>query len=160
MLTATDRSIFDFATFVSDEPEAAGGLSDRSQAPLEVPLVGFAQAGAGGWFDDAGYPAGKGLETIPFPATPQQTYVALEVQGNSMQPVYRDGDRLIVAPGAAIRKGDRVVARTKDGEVMAKVLVRKDAKGVDLASLNADHPTRSFASDEIEWLSRIVWASQ
>ena len=161
VLNATDRSIFDFAAFVSDEPATThAGLSDNKQAAFEVPVMGFAQAGAGGWFDDPGFPIGQGLEMVSFPTEPNEAYLALQVQGDSMQPVYRDGDRLIVAPGVVTRNGDRVVARTTEGEVMAKVLVRQNEDGVDLASLNADHPTRSFASDEIEWLARIVWASQ
>ena len=53
-----------------------------------------------------------------------------------MQPLYRDGDVLIVSPNSSARKGDRVVLRTTDGEVMAKVLVRRTAKTVELASLN------------------------
>lgn len=64
---------------------------------------------------------------------------ALEVTGDSMQPLYRDGDILIVSPNSASRKGDRVVLRTIDGEVMAKILVRRTAKTVELASFNPAH---------------------
>ena len=35
-----------------------------------------------------------------------------------MKPAYRNGDVIIVSPGANVRKGDRVVVKTKDGEVM------------------------------------------
>ena len=53
--------------------------------------------------------------------------------GESMAPLYRDGDVLIVSPNSAPRKGDRVVLRALDGEVMAKMLVRCAAKTVELA---------------------------
>ena len=56
-----------------------------------------------------------------------------------MQPLYRDGDILIVSPNSAPRKGDRIVLRTTDGEVMAKILVRRTAKTVELASFNPTH---------------------
>ncbi len=36
-----------------------------------------------------------------------------------MEPIFRDGDTIIVSPGAGIRRGDRIVVRTRDGEVMA-----------------------------------------
>jgi len=84
---------------------------------------------------------------------------ALEVTDDSMTPLYRDGDVLIVSPNAAPRKGDRVVLRT-DGEVMAKVLVRRTAKTVELASLNPAHPNLVFPVERIDWIARIIWASQ
>ena len=61
-----------------------------------------------------------------------------------MEPLYRDGDILIVSPNSAPRKGDRVVLRTTDGEVMAKILVRRTAKTVELASFNPAHPNLVF----------------
>jgi phage repressor protein C with HTH and peptisase S24 domain len=66
------------------------------------------------------------------------------VQGDSMLPLYRDGDILIVEPGAQIRRGDRVVVRSREGEVMAKVLNRQTPRSVELISINPDHPNRSF----------------
>jgi phage repressor protein C with HTH and peptisase S24 domain len=77
-----------------------------------------------------------------------------------MLPLYRDGDVLIVEPGAPVRKGDRVVVKTNGGEVMAKVLARRSARSVELVSLNPAYPDLSFSVTEIEWIARIVWASQ
>ena len=85
---------------------------------------------------------------------------ALEVTGDSMEPLYRDGDILIVSPNSAPRKGDRMVLRTTDGEVMAKILVRRTAKTVELASFNPAHPNLVFPLNRIDWMARIVWASQ
>ena len=77
-----------------------------------------------------------------------------------MMPLYRDGDIIIVAPGAPVRRGDRIVARTREGEVMVKILQRRTARTIDLASVNPEFPERQFAVEEIEWLARILWASQ
>ncbi len=125
-----------------------------------VPLLGFAQAGAGGFFDDAGFPVGQGWELVELPGGAAEGSYALRVQGESMSPLYRDGDVLIVRPGAPVRRGDRVVVKTVGGEVMAKVLEKQGATGVELASLNPEHPPRRFRQVEIEWIARIVWASQ
>jgi phage repressor protein C with HTH and peptisase S24 domain len=77
-----------------------------------------------------------------------------------MKPAYRNGDVIIVSPGANVRKGDRVVVKTKDGEVMVKELKRKTAKAVELKSLNSEHRERTLPTADIIWLARIVWASQ
>jgi len=128
----------------------------------QIPLLGLAQAGGGGYFDDAGFPVAEGWERITFPvgdALDDNAY-ALEITGDSMLPLYREGDRIIVSPSATVRKGDRVVAKTRKGEVMAKILKRKSTLGVVLSSVNPEHEDREFAAVDIEWMARIVWASQ
>ena len=160
ILEATNSSLdifFGFATSSVREPYDQPRLTSE-----KVPLLGFAQAGAGGYFDDSGFPSGQGWDMVEFPTSPKGgsgTY-ALEVQGESMMPLYRGGDILIVNPEAQLRRGDRVVVKTKSGEVMAKVLSRQSAQKIELTSLNPDHPTRSFSVSEIEWIARIIWASQ
>ncbi|KCZ62728.1 DNA-binding protein [Hyphomonas sp. L-53-1-40] len=125
-----------------------------------APLIGFAQAGQDGFFDDAGFPVGGGWEEVRFPGLETESVYALEISGDSMEPAYRAGDRIIVSPGSKVKPGDRVVAKTVGGEVMAKVLARKNARTVELASLNPAYPVRSFKPSEIAWLARILWASQ
>ncbi len=114
----------------------AGGQSGRRPcAPAHLPIIGFAQAGAGGFFDDHGMPAGTGWDEAAFPMSATSRSTRWRA-GESMLPLYRDGDVIIVSPTAAVRRGDRVVVRTTDGEVMAKELKRKTLKTVELASLN------------------------
>ena len=134
---------------------AGGGSAGRS-----VPLIGFAQAGSQGFFDDAGFPAGAGWEEVRFPGVEDENAYALEISGDSMAPVYRDGDRIVVAPDAPPRRGDRVVVKTNGGEVMAKELGRTTARTVELISLNPDYENRVLDPAEILWMARIVWASQ
>ena len=59
-----------------------------------------------------------------------------------------------------MHKGDRVVVKTLGGEVMAKILSRRSPKAIELLSLNPDHPNREIPMPEVEWVARIVWASQ
>jgi len=135
-------------------------IVDTSAAAQAVPLIGFAEAGQGGYFDDGGFPVGKGWDEIAFPKVSDDHAYALEISGDSMMPAYRAGDVIIVSPAAPVRRGDRVVVKTKKGEVMVKELKRQTAKSVELKSLNADHPDRSLAIDDVVWIARIVWASQ
>jgi phage repressor protein C with HTH and peptisase S24 domain len=125
-----------------------------------VPLIGMAQAGTAGFFEDAGFPAGTGWEEIAFPELADEHCYALEITGDSMLPVYRDGDRIIVAPSGNLRRGDRVVVKTHGGEVMAKILGRMTAQRIELKSFNPQFKDRGFASSEVAFVHRIIWASQ
>ncbi|HHG90356.1 MAG TPA: helix-turn-helix transcriptional regulator [Devosia sp.] len=125
-----------------------------------VPLLGMAEAGAGGYFDAGGFPSGQGWDEVSFPGAEDGGAYALEVSGDSMLPAYRDGDVLIVSPNEQLRRGDRVVVRTLEGEVTAKILHRKTANSVELRSLNPQHLPRSLKLSEIDWIARILWASQ
>jgi phage repressor protein C with HTH and peptisase S24 domain len=150
-LAATGTSMDSFVGLITDNPGAA------TQA---VPLIGFAEAGVGGFFDDGGFPVGKGWDEIAFPAVKDEHAYALEISGDSMMPAYRDGDVIIVSPGAPIRRGDRVVVKTKKDEVMVKELKRRTSKSIELQSINAAHPDRTLAVSDVVWIARIVWASQ
>ena len=109
-----------------------------------MPLLGFAQAGNGGAFDDGGLPAGKGWEEMALPAVDDEHAYALEISGDQMKPAYRDGDVIVVSPATPIRRGDRVVVKTSDGEVMVRELKRRTAKTLELQSLNSE-PRRPHA---------------
>ena len=136
-------------------------LGENGPRPFRpLPLIGFAQAGVGGFFDDGGFPQGAGWDEVNFPSIDDKQSYALEVAGDSMMPAYRDGDRIIVSPNTPVRRGDRVVVKTKAGEVMAKELKRQTVKHIELRSLNAEHIDRTIAMEDVEWVARIIWASQ
>src|SRR5678815_916134 len=134
-------------------------ISDRAAAQA-VPLIALAQASAGGYFDDSGLPSGKAWDEIAFPAVNDEHVYALEVTGDSMLPVYRDGTVIVVSPSAPIRRGDRVVLGMQDGEVMARELKRRTAKSIELRALGPGQVERTLAVDEVRWIARIMWASQ
>jgi len=146
-----------FDNFFTDSEAYVQTATTRAST---VPLLGFAQAGSGGFFDSGGFPAGQGWDEVRMPAIEDGGTYALEVTGDSMLPLYRDGDIIIVSPSGQLRRGDRVVVRTREGEVMAKTLYRQTEKTVELHSLNPDHPPRLLQSTEVDWIARIVWASQ
>lgn len=125
-----------------------------------VPLLGLAQAGVGGFFDSAGFPAGQGWDEVSLPSPGDPGIYALEIQGDSMEPLYREGDRVVVSPTEQVRRGDRVVVKTREGEVMAKILFRQSAKQIELHSLNPAYEPRVLNTRDIEWIARIIWASQ
>ena len=150
ILEATDTALDQFLGLVNAIAPA------RKQT---VPLIGLAQAGKGGFFDDGGFPAGTGWDEVEVPELAGTHAYALEIAGDSMAPVYREGDRIIVNPEQPVRRGDRVVVKT-DGEVLAKELKRQTARTLELKSLNAEHEDRVLAMENVAWIARILWASQ
>tara|TARA_Y100001968_G_scaffold161313_1_gene147550 strand:- start:132 stop:455 length:324 start_codon:yes stop_codon:yes gene_type:complete len=85
---------------------------------------------------------------------------ALEVCGDSMEPVYREGDLVIVSPNAADLPCDRFVAKNARGELLPKELAETSLSKVRLASINAAHSEVFLPRAEVVWISRIVWVSQ
>lgn len=156
VLAATGTTMDAFATLISGAP----ALVRKAIQAKRIPLIGFAQAGSEGFFDDGGYPVGGGWDEISMPDVGDPNAYALEISGDSMEPVFRDGDMVIVSPAAPVRRGDRVVVKTREGEVMAKQLMRQSARRVELASLNPAHPNYSFDLADLVFMHRIVWAAQ
>jgi phage repressor protein C with HTH and peptisase S24 domain len=150
ILTATGLSLGEFATLAHDAVER----------PAALPLLGMAQAGQDGYFDDAGLPVGDGWEQTDLPR-PKDSLLSLRIVGDSMDPLYREGDRIIVDREATeVRKGDRVVVRTTGGETLAKEIGALTAQVVTLASVNPAYGARTLARNEIVWMGRILWVSQ
>jgi phage repressor protein C with HTH and peptisase S24 domain len=149
-LAATNSSIDTFVQLIGDS----------ARAVQSVPLLGFAQAAAGGYFDETGFPSGKGWDEVALPSADDEHAFALEISGDQMKPAYRDGDVIVVSPGTPIRRGDRVVVKTRGGEVMMKEMKRRTAKTLELQSLSPNQADRILAAGDVEWIARIVWASQ
>lgn len=158
ILSATGTDMESFASLVTGAPTLNAGT--RVLPGRRIPLIGLAQAGSDGYFGDGGYPVGAGWDEISAPEFADPNAYALEISGESMEPVFRDGDIVIVSPNSPVRRGDRVVVRTNRGEVMAKQLLRQSARRVELSSLNPAHPNYSFDLSELAWMHRILWASQ
>jgi phage repressor protein C with HTH and peptisase S24 domain len=150
ILSATGLSLGEFAALARDATER----------PSTVPMLGMAQAGQDGFFDDAGLPIGEGWEQTELPR-PRDSLLSLRIAGDSMAPLYREGDRVIVDREATeVRRGDRVVVRTIGGETLAKQVAELSAQAVTLASVNPVYAPRTIARSDIVWMGRILWVSQ
>jgi phage repressor protein C with HTH and peptisase S24 domain len=52
------------------------------------------------------------------------------------------------------------VVKTLEGEVMAKELAQMTTSKVVLTSANPEFDDRTIARKDVQWIARIVWASQ
>lgn len=149
VLEVTRISLGDFAA-----------LADEPAAPEVIPLLGLAQAGRDGFFDDAGLPIGEGWEQTALPR-PSPGLLSLRIAGDSMVPLYREGDTVIVDREASnVRRGDRVIVRTAGGETLAKEVTGLTSRTVTLGSVNPAYAPRALPRREIVWMGRILWVSQ
>ena len=151
-LTATGTPIDTFVQLIEE--------TGRSTVKKTVPLIALAQAGEAGYFDASGFPTGLGWEEIRFPAINDEHAYALEISGDSMMPIYKEGTLVMVSPAASIRRGDRVVVKTTDSEVLVNELKRRTARSIELRSIDPGHSERTLPVREVSWIARIVWASQ
>lgn len=125
-----------------------------------IPMISLMQAQTDGLFGESGFPIGHGWDQIPFPELDDEHAYALEISGDGLLPIYRDGDRIVVSPIAPPRRGDRVMIKTMTGDMHVCQLARLTAQRVELKSLNPASEDASFAIGEIAFMHRIVWASQ
>jgi phage repressor protein C with HTH and peptisase S24 domain len=149
-LTATSSSLDHFVQLIGDSPRLT----------QSIPLFGFAQAGANDALGADGFPDGKTRDEMALPTANDEHAYALEISGDEMRPVYRDGDIVVVSPATPIRRGDRVVVKTTAGEMTIGELKRRTARTLEVQSLNPDHADRSYAASDVAWVARIVWAKQ
>jgi phage repressor protein C with HTH and peptisase S24 domain len=123
-------------------------------------MLGLSEAAASEHFDAGGLPTGKGWNETATPSVNDEQAYALEISGDLMEPVYRDGDIIIVSPSQPVRRGDRAVIKTTNGEVTIKQVKRKSQKAIELKSLSATQPDVTLNTSDVAWIARVIWVSQ
>lgn len=152
ILKATGATLEDFLRLV----EPSGSLR-RSM----IPLIGMEEATSAKILNEDGTPSeGSGWDELEFPDFGQEKVFALEVTGDTLAPLYRDGDVLIVSPTASTRKGDRIVVCTTNGQILAQELKRRSAKTLEMTPLVKDQEDQVISTEDIAWSARIMWARQ
>lgn len=167
ILTATGADLGEFVSYAGSAPPAG--------AVPTIPLLGLVKAAEDGHFSEQGRPRGDAWDEVSFPDPDDTGAFALEIAGHAFEPIYRDGDIIVISPQAEIRRGDRVVLRTRGagdpprdgtatGETIIGVLRRRSVHVIDVAplgaSLDGTGGERNFSVTEVAWMARIVWSSQ
>jgi phage repressor protein C with HTH and peptisase S24 domain len=150
VLEATGASLTEFLELV---------CGDRNKPVRSLRRLDFALAGRSDLFDAKGHPQGTEWNEFSLPDFNDEHAYALEMTDDSLRPVYRDGDVIVISPGAPTRRGDRVVVRTTHGETLIAELRRRTAKALELHPLDL-RGSAMLAVEEVVWIARVVWASQ
>lgn len=110
-----------------------------------APIIAYAQGGEGAYPEDLG----QAVPRIAVPCKDPNCYV-LELEGNSMEPVYMEGDLLVVAPNLEAMNNDLVIVKTVEEEVFFKKLKKRPgSEALQFHSFNPHHPPLHLRIDEI-----------
>ncbi len=140
--------------------DEASFVYDETSANL-VPVVGYA-SGGDEWIPVDDYAQGDGMEPVEL-SLGDADPIAIMVRGESMAPVYRNGDVLICSRqggtdlSAALNRD--CVVRTVDGRCYIKFLLRGDRPGrFRLRSYNVSFP--DMEGEALDWAAPVMWVKR
>ena len=110
-----------------------------------LPILGSVAAGTGAYTDNDII----GYEEIPSSwINPNEQYVVLIVEGDSMYPKFEDGDKVLVKVQSSVDSGDYgIVLIDGDSAVIKKIAY--DDNTIELISANPMYPTRRFENEDV-----------
>jgi len=140
--------------------EGLGGRMISRTAARALPIIALDRLGEADCFSADGQPKGESWGRMSFGSVSDRGAFAIEISGRELDPIYRDGDVVVVSPSAEIRRGDRVVLQGGDGTVRIRRVGRQDAEGMMLEPVASAGPGEYVPATGTRWVARILWASQ
>lgn len=135
-----------------------GQAQYATNAARQIPIVGDVAAGGSNLaVDDGGYPVGQGFDVIEIPAAQAKdpNAFAVRVRGDSMAPVYKDGDRLLVLPSKTWFPGDDVIVKTAHGKCYLK-RARWDGDDLLLESYNPAIESKRVPRNDLVFIYKVA----
>lgn len=82
------------------------------------------------------------------------------VFGNGMLPLYRHGDQLIVSDSIPVKIGDRIIVKASTHGTLGGTLIYRDSRRIVVNIGGVAKKSCSIEMPDVDFLGRIVWASQ
>ena len=120
-------------------------MAEQRSRPISVPMIASAKLSPAHSF-------------MPEALPPQLQM--LVVTGNSMLPLYRHGDTLVISEGTPMKAGDRVIVRDHEQRVTGGTLFHIDSRHAVILQGGQSRREMQIALAEVDCLARVVWASQ
>ena len=118
-------------------------LSELQQT--EIPILGKVKAGYN-------YLANEnkiGRTYLDYKPSDPENYYALQITGDSMEPLFSDGDIAIVHKQDDFESGNTCIVLINGDEATVKKVVRME-DGIDLIAMNPYYPVRHFSSEDMK----------
>lgn len=110
---------------------------------IKIPVLGTVKAG----YDYLAQENIIGYESIDN-VSDSENYYALQVTGNSMEPLFSDGDIAIVHKQDNFDSGNTCIILVNGDEATVKKVIKTDS-GIDLIAMNPYYPVRHFTRNEM-----------
>lgn len=111
---------------------------------FNIPVLGTVKAG----YDYLAQENIVGYESIDNVSNPEE-YYALQVTGDSMEPLFSDGDIAIVHKQDDFESGNTCIVLINGDEATVKKVVRME-DGIDLIAMNPYYPIRHFSKEDMK----------
>ncbi len=131
-----------------------------------VPVINRISAGYPREFTDLDYPNRHADSHVSCPEVDDPDAFAARVCGDSMEPLYREGDIVIFSPQAQALHGDDCFVRLGDGESTFKRVFYEDGPPDDegrrpgivrLQPRNELYPPKAYPAEEVEAIYKAVY---
>lgn len=142
--------------------EETAAYVGRYEANRQIPVVGTAQLGENGYYEQLDYPPGHGDGYVMHGSKDPAAYV-LQVRGDSMKPAIRHGWYVLVEPNGTPAPGEYVAIQLLDGRKMAKELLIQHRNGdIEVTSVNGDVRMNLYATqlESVHAIAAIIPPSQ
>lgn len=147
-------------------PTAGGArnvIERRSRLlPIQVPLINSVAAGYPREFTDLGYPARVADEYVLSPDVDDPDAFAARVVGDSMEPLYQEGDIVVFSPNRVVKSGmDCFVRLERDSETTFKRVMlesdgEKEGAMIRLIALNQMYGERTVPRENVAFMCPAV----
>lgn len=151
ILEATQTTFMDFVGLIDQDAAVTTGPGDMRLKSIRLSALSEKN------FDSAGFPSADDWEDIEFPQIEDSHSYAIEIDKSSKNSFLRPGDLVVVAPSSSVRRHDRVLAFTNEGNMHFGILKRKTASQITIQPFDSSNNEYTIAPATVSWISRIVW---
>ncbi len=140
---------------------APGGARLLGVLPMQVPVINKVAAGYPTEFTDLSYPARVADDYVSVPDVADTDAFGARVCGDSMMPVYREGDIVVFSPEAPTAEGsDCFVRFERNSETTFKRVYFEQREGgefIRLQPLNPAYPAKTVHREEVAGMYAAVY---
>ncbi len=156
VLDVTGTTLDEFADIVNKSPKLAPSGTDDVGLD-DVPILGEIRDAAVTW--PGGHVGHEGLGKAAGMDAALARF-ALTVADASLEPVYSQGNTLIVSVREPLRAGDRVIVKPAGMQPLPRLLTRESSRRIELAAFHPEQESLKLQRRAIDWMARIVWVRQ